>query len=102
MNWPFLAMALSRFGNAEGSMVTLDVLGEEVQERERAELFTKQYVGLFDTIQQHNLDSNVSVKPTMLGMKIDHVLPGDGVQRRFRHDPARRRVTVDHAIGARA
>lgn len=57
--------------NSEGSMVTLDILGEEVQKRERAEQFTKQYVGLFDTIKEHGLDSNVSVKPTMLGMKID-------------------------------
>lgn len=57
--------------NAEGAMATLDVLGEEVQSEARAELFTNQYVNLFSTISKERLDSNVSVKPTMLGLKLD-------------------------------
>lgn len=57
--------------NDEGAMATLDVLGEEVKDRARAEQFTKQYVHLFDTIQERGLDSNVSVKLTMLGLKLD-------------------------------
>jgi proline dehydrogenase len=57
--------------NAEGAMATLDVLGEEVTERDRAAEFTDQYVHLFDTIREQQLDSNVSVKLTMLGLKMD-------------------------------
>ena len=57
--------------NAEGAMVTLDVLGEEVQSEARAELFTNQYIQLFSTISSKQLDSNVSVKLSMLGLKLD-------------------------------
>ncbi len=57
--------------NNEGAMATLDVLGEEVQSKDRAISFTNQYVKLFDAISNGQLDSNVSVKPTMLGLKLD-------------------------------
>jgi proline dehydrogenase len=55
----------------EGAMATIDILGEEVSERSKAEASTRDYINLFDVIEQEGLDSNVSVKPTMLGMKID-------------------------------
>lgn len=63
----------------EGAMATVDVLGEEVLERERASSFVNQYVSLFDTIAEESLDCNVSVKPTMLGLKIDRGLCRDNI-----------------------
>jgi proline dehydrogenase len=57
--------------NAEGAMGTIDILGEEVTERERAEQFTRQYVELFRHIAQGGANSNVSVKLSMLGLDID-------------------------------
>jgi len=60
--------------NAEGSMGTCDVLGEEVRERSKTEGAVTQYLELLDRIEKENLDANVSIKPTMLGLKIDEDL----------------------------
>jgi proline dehydrogenase len=65
--------------NDEGAMATLDVLGEEVSEREKALAAVEEYVRLFEAIEQHELDANVSIKPTMLGLKIDEAFCLDNV-----------------------
>jgi proline dehydrogenase len=65
------AVATIRELNAEGAMATVDVLGEEVREPARAEAAVEQYLGLLDTIEREGIDANVSIKPTMLGLKID-------------------------------
>lgn len=56
--------------NKEGAMCTLDVLGEEVYEKAKAQSFVEEYIRVFDAIQREGLNSNVSIKPTMLGLKI--------------------------------
>lgn len=55
----------------EGAMATIDILGEEVSERALATAYTNEYLEIFDVIASEQLDANVSIKPTMLGMKID-------------------------------
>ncbi len=57
--------------NRGGAMATMDVLGEEVAERSKAEQAVGEYVRVFETIDAEGLDSNVSIKPTLLGLKID-------------------------------
>jgi len=57
--------------NAEGAMATVDVLGEEIQDPSKAEQAVGQYLGLLDAIDREKIDANVSIKPTMLGLKID-------------------------------
>ncbi len=57
--------------NDEGAMATVDVLGEEVREPSKAEAAVEQYLRLLDTIEEEKIDANVSIKPTMLGLKID-------------------------------
>ena len=57
--------------NAEGAMATVDVLGEEVRDPTKAQASVDQYLGLLETIDTESLDANVSIKPTMLGLKID-------------------------------
>ena len=57
--------------NDRGRMATIDVLGEEVTTREEATALVDEYQHVFETIRQQGLDSNVSVKPTGLGLKID-------------------------------
>jgi len=57
--------------NAEGAMATVDVLGEEVREPSKAAEAVEQYLQLLDTIEREKIDANVSIKPTMLGLKID-------------------------------
>jgi len=55
----------------EGAVTTVDVLGEEVRERDRAESAVAEYLLLLETISAEGLERNISVKPTMLGLKID-------------------------------
>jgi len=65
------AVATIRELNSEGAMATVDLLGEEVTERAKAEAAVRQYVRIFDTIEELGLDCNVSIKPTLLGLRID-------------------------------
>ena len=65
--------------NAEGAMGTVDVLGEEVQDRSKTERAVSQYLDLLDRIEAEGLDANISIKPTMLGLKIDADLCADNL-----------------------
>jgi proline dehydrogenase len=65
--------------NGEGAMGTVDVLGEEVHEQSKTERAVSQYLGLLDRIEAEGLDANISIKPTMLGLKIDEDLCADNV-----------------------
>ncbi len=65
------ALATVRRLNAQGAMATLDVLGEEVSKRAKAEASVEEYLRCLEEIAAQGLDSNVSIKPTMLGLKID-------------------------------
>ena len=62
-------------------MATLDLLGEEVREESKAEAAVQEYVRLFEEINREGLDSNVSIKLTLLGLKIDEALCRDNVER---------------------
>jgi len=60
--------------NSEGGIATLDHLGEEVSEPEEAVAATQVYLDALDQINDNQLDTNVSVKPTQVGLKIDKKL----------------------------
>ena len=66
--------------NDEGAMATVDVLGEEVHEPSEAEAAVEQYLGLLETIEREEVDANVSIKPTMLGLKIDEEMCCDHIK----------------------
>ena len=57
--------------NAEGCMATLDVLGEDVTRREETEQTVEAYARALQEIAARRLDSNISVKLTALGLKLD-------------------------------
>jgi proline dehydrogenase len=57
--------------NDEGAMGTVDVLGEEVSEPAKSTEAVEEYLRLLDRIDGEKIDANISVKPTMLGLKID-------------------------------
>jgi proline dehydrogenase len=57
--------------NAEGCTATLDVLGEDVTRLEETEETVVEYERALDEIAARRLDSNVSVKLTALGLKLD-------------------------------
>ena len=57
--------------NSNGMMATMDLLGEESKEEEKAHQAAEEYVNILKTIDDENLNSNVSVKPTQMGLLID-------------------------------
>jgi proline dehydrogenase len=57
--------------NADGFMATLDVLGESVTDRSLVETAAAEYEAALAAIGAARLDSNLSVKPTQFGLKID-------------------------------
>jgi proline dehydrogenase len=57
--------------NGQGKDATLDVLGEEVSLREEAVGLRDAYRRALETIDSEGLHSNVSVKLTALGLKLD-------------------------------
>jgi proline dehydrogenase len=60
--------------NGQGKLATIDVLGEEITRDEEARAIARAYRDVFETIDRQGLDSNVSVKPTALGLKLDYDL----------------------------
>jgi len=60
--------------NADRKEATLDVLGEEVKLREEAIGLRDAYRRALDTIEEDALRSNISVKLTALGLKLDRDL----------------------------
>ena len=75
------ALDVVRSLNAQGAMATIDVLGEEVSERAKAAAAVAEYVRVFEAIGRQQLDSNVSIKLTLLGLKIDEGFCRDNVER---------------------
>lgn len=65
------AVAVVRRLNSEGCMATLDVLGEDVTRLEETEETVVEYIRALDTLAREGLDSNISVKLTALGLKMD-------------------------------
>jgi proline dehydrogenase len=68
------AVAVVRRLNADGKSATIDVLGEEVTRPYEASDIVRAYHDVFEAIQEHRLDSNVSVKLTGLGLKLGYKL----------------------------
>ena len=58
----------------EGCCATMDVLGEEVTHQDETSGFTQQYLDVLERIAEEGIDSNISVKPTALGLNIDPAL----------------------------
>ena len=75
------AVRVVRSLNQQGAMATIDVLGEEVHERDKATAAVEEYLHVFDAIARERIDSNVSIKLTLLGLKIDEGFCRDNVAR---------------------
>jgi proline dehydrogenase len=83
------ACRVVKTANAAGKLATIDVLGEEVTRSEEARAIARAYRDVFETIEQQELDSNVSVKLTALGLKLDYDLCRENLESVVR-DAARR------------
>jgi len=58
--------------NAGGKTATIDVLGEEVARRDEVREITRAYLDAIEAISERGLDSNVSIKPTGLGLLLGY------------------------------
>ncbi len=65
------AIGTVRTLNAMGAMTTIDVLGEDTTKKEEAVAAREQVKAVLAAIRQHSLDSNISIKLTQLGLKLD-------------------------------
>jgi proline dehydrogenase len=68
------ATAVVRALNAQGKTATIDVLGEEITSPEETRVITRAYEDVLAEIDRAKLDSNISVKPTALGLGLDYQL----------------------------
>ena len=75
------AVELIRRLNAEGAMATVDLLGEEVKDRAKAEEAVAEYLRILERIEQEKLNANISVKPTQLGLGFDETFCRDNYER---------------------
>ncbi len=57
--------------NKKNLKITLDLLGENVKDRETADRTVQEYIELLRNIEKEGLDSTISIKLTMLGLDID-------------------------------
>jgi proline dehydrogenase len=57
--------------NRLGLAVTLTHLGENLRDKAEADGVLAHYVGVIDRIRAGNLNAEVSIKPTQLGLDID-------------------------------
>jgi proline dehydrogenase len=82
--------------NREGLAVSLDSLGESVTDEAQAQASAAIYHQLLDQIQARNLNANVSVKLSQMGMEFDPALAESIVAKMVEHaDTANTFVRID-------
>ncbi len=75
-----MAIECVRELNNEGVCATMDVLGEDVTTRAEAIASRDQSIAVLHAIAKEKLDSNLSIKLTSLGLKIDRTFCVDNVR----------------------
>ncbi len=75
--------------NAKGKLATVDVLGEEITSSDEARAIAGQYHDALARISESELDANVSVKLTGLGLELDDELCRDNLEAVVRDAAAR-------------
>ncbi len=82
--------------NAAGKLATVDVLGEEITQASETQAIADEYVAALEAFERDDLDANVSVKPTALGLKLDYDLCKRNVERVLAAaEPTNRFVRID-------
>ena len=79
--------------NGEGFMCTANILGEHITNIEEADKYLNSYKEVLSSITEKNLDMNISIKMTQLGMGID-----DGVCFEFMNEMIRLSEEVNNFI----
>lgn len=65
------AVKVTKQLNKQGIMATIDILGEFIKTIDEAEYYRSRCIEILDTIKKENLDANLSLKPTQMGLNID-------------------------------
>ncbi len=65
------AVRVAKKLNAEGYMVTIDLLGEFINKLSEAEKNRNQYLNIVETIEKNKIKGNYSLKPSMFGLLLD-------------------------------
>ena len=65
------ALSESRKLNQNGIMVTVDLLGEYIQNLSEADVYKVQYIDLIRRFTAEKINGNFSVKPSMFGLLLD-------------------------------
>lgn len=90
------AIATIRALNREGCVATVDVLGESTESKADAMQTLQEYKEVLDALEQHGLESGISVKLTGLGLAIDEDLCRANLEEIVEYASARNRfVRVD-------
>lgn len=74
------AMTAAKDLNAKGMKVTLDFLGESVNNPAEARAARDEILAILDAIEANGIHGNVSVKLTQLGLRVDESLALDNVR----------------------
>ena len=64
----------TRLVNDLGYSATIDILGEHTKSIDESKKITSDYIQLYQEIKTHNLDSNISIKPSHIGLDISYDL----------------------------
>lgn len=94
------AMQIARKLNGQGRLVTLDYLGESVTDEAVAATACHEILRLLDRIDGDNVDANVSVKLSQLGLRINHGLALENVRQilnRASHNGNKIRIDMEES-----
>ena len=56
--------------NSQGFSATIDILGEHINSQDKTNSVTMEYIQIYNDIAKNSVDSNISVKPTHIGLDI--------------------------------
>jgi len=65
------AVRVTKELNSKGILTTIDVLGEAITNEAEARAAQKKVIEVLETIDKENLNANISIKPTQMGLLID-------------------------------
>ncbi len=68
------AIATTKELNRKGMVATIDILGEFIKTREEATFFKQQCLDILNGIDKDDIDANLSLKPTQMGLELDKEL----------------------------
>jgi proline dehydrogenase len=75
------AIAAARHLQSQGLLCTLDYLGESVTSLAAAETATREYLHLVDAVDRADVERNLSIKLTQLGLDVDRAICVDNLRK---------------------